>query len=375
MNARSKQGRVTLLVATAKGAFVLTGSATRTTWQLTGPIFFGQLVNHLVRDSRDRKTLLAGVRTGHLGPTIFRSIDGGKNWQEAKRPPAFPKVKRAEEQRTVENAFWLTPGHADEPETWYCGTVPDGLFRSEDGGLTWNAVAGFNEAPGRLAWGIGAVPGGPITHSLLVDPRDPSHLYVGLSTGGTFESLDRGLTWRGLNRGIRADFLPDPHPEFGHDPHCIAMAPSDPDRLYQQNHCGIYRLDRPGEDWQRIGNHMPPAIGDIGFPIAVHPRDPDTVWVFPMDGTSIWPRTSPEGKPAVYRSRDGGRTWRRYDRGFPGRHGWFTVYRQGMAVDRREPAGIYLGTTSGEVWASRDEGETWSPIASHLPRVLAVEIG
>lgn len=372
---RAERGAVTLLIATSKGAFRLAASAARKSWTLTGPMFFGQVVNHLVRDPRDGKTLMAGVRTGHLGPTVFRSTDGGKTWREAAHPPAFRKVKRGEAKRAVENVFWLTPGHADEPRTWYCGTIPDGLFRSEDEGLTWTPVAGFNDAPGRAAWGIDAVPGGPITHSVLVDPHDLMHLYVGISTGGTFESRDRGKTWRALNLGIHADFLPDPYPEFGHDPHCIVLAPGAPDRLYQQNHCGIYRLDRPSDEWQRIGKHMPAAVGDIGFPIAVHPRDPDTVWVFPMDGTSIWPRTSPEGKPAVYRSRDGGRNWTRHDRGFPRRQGWFTVYRQGLAVDRRDPAGVYLGTTSGEVWSSRDEGETWSPIASHLPRVLAVEVG
>ncbi len=338
-------------------------------------MLFGNIVSHVVRDPRDGQTLVAGARTGHLGPTVFRSLDTGDTWHEAKRPPAFRKARAGEEKRAVEHVFWLTPGHPSEPLTWYCGTIPDGFFESPDGGLTWRPVAGFNDAPGRSGWGIGAVPGGPITHSVIVDPRDPGHLYLAVSSAGTFESRDRGKTWRGLNRGIRADFLPDPYPEFGHDPHCMIMAPSDPDRLYQQNHCGIYRLDRPAETWTHIGEHMPAAIGDIGFPIAVHPRDRDTVWVFPMDGTSVWPRTSPGGKPAVYRSRDGGRRWTRHDRGFPKRHAWLTVYRQAMAVDGLSPAGLYLGTTSGAVWASSDEGESWSQIVSHLPRILALEVG
>ncbi len=367
--------RPTLLVGTAKGAFFLHGDAQRARWKLTGPMLYGHLVNHVVRDPRDGKTLLAGARTGHLGPTVFRSEDHGATWHEARRPPAFGKARAGDEQRAVENVFWLTPGHPAEPLTWYCGTIPDGLFESRDGGQVWKPVPGFNDAPTRPDWRIGAVPGGPITHSVIVDPRDPRHLYLSVSSAGSFESCDRGKTWRGLNGGIQADFLPDPDPEFGHDPHCMVMAPSDPDRLYQQNHCGIYRLDRPAVMWARIGQQMPPAIGDIGFPIAVHPRDPDTVWVFPMDGTSVWPRVCPEGRPAVYRTRDGGRRWTRHDRGFPRRHGWFTVYRQGMAVDGRSPAGIYVGTTSGEIWASSDEGASWSPIAAHLPRILAVEVG
>ena len=375
MAKRTGTASPTLLIATAKGAFSLTGSARRAHWKQSGPMLFGHIVSHVVRDPRDGQTLVAGARTGHLGPTVFRSQDAGATWHEAKRPPAFRKARAGEEKRAVEHVFWLTPGHPSEPLTWYCGTIPDGLFESRDGGLTWRPVTGFNDAPERSGWGIGAVPGGPITHSVIVDPRDPRHLYLAVSSGGTFESRDRGKTWHGLNRGIRADFLPDPYPEFGHDPHCMVMAPSDPERLYQQNHCGIYRLDRPAETWTHVGEHLPAEIGDIGFPIAVHPRDRDTVWVFPMDGTSVWPRTSPGGKPAVYRSRDGGRKWTRHDRGFPKRHGWLTVYRQAMAVDGLSPAGLYLGTTSGAVWASSDEGESWSEIASHLPRILALEVG
>ncbi|MGH8509237.1 MAG: glycosyl hydrolase [Gammaproteobacteria bacterium] len=369
------RGKVSLLIATAKGAFILVGNPRRSAWTLQGTWLFGQVVNHVVRDHRDGRTLLVGTRTGHLGPTVLRSEDNGKTWEEARRPPAFRKARGDEPKRVVEHTFWLTPGHPSEPRVWYCGTVPVGLFRSEDGGVTWRGVAGFNDCPDMPRWGIGSPPGGPFTHSVLVDPCDPKHLYLGLSTGGVFESRDRGKTWTALNRGVLADFLPDPYPEFGHDPHCVVMSPADPNRLYQQNHCGIYRLDRPGETWERIGVPMPKGIGDIGFPIAAHPRDPDTLWVFPMDGTRVWPRTSPDGKPAAYRSRDAGRRWVRQDRGFPNRHAWFTVYRQALAVDRHDPVGVYLGTTGGEIWASRDEGERWAPIARHLPKVLAVEVG
>jgi photosystem II stability/assembly factor-like uncharacterized protein len=219
---------------------------------------------------------------------------------------------------------------------------------------------------------IGSTPGGPLTHSILVDPRDPAHLYIGLSTGGFFESLDGGSSWKPLNKGVAAYFLPVKDPEYGHDPHCVALHPAKPDRLYQQNHCGIYRLDRPSEAWKRIGRAMPKEVGDIGFPIVLHPRDPDTVWVFPMDGTTVWPRTSPGGRPAAYRTRDAGRTWQRQDRGLPPKQALFTVMRQAFTADAFDPVGLYFGTTSGEIWMSPDEGITWRALAAHLPYVLSV---
>jgi len=165
----------------------------------------------------------------------------------------------------------------------------------------------------------------------------------------------------------------DPAQPTFHDPHCVRMCPSNPDRLYQQNHCGIYRLDRPGEDWVDIGTGMPKSVGAVGFPLVAHPREPDTLWVFPMDGTDVWPRVAPAGKPAAYRSLDGGRTWRRQNEGFPASQAWWTVKRQAMCVDGREPAGVYLGTTSGEIWGSRDEGRTWRCLARHLPHIYAME--
>ena len=188
-----------------------------------------------------------------------------------------------------------------------------------------------------------------------------------------FESLDKGASWKPLNKGSTVDFLPDPNPEYGHDPHCLRLHPVSPDVLYQQNHCGIYRMERGKGVWERIGRNMPKKVGDIGFPIVLHPRDPSTVWVFPMDGTTVWPRTSPGGKPAAYVTRNSGKTWRRLDVGLPESQGWFTVKRQAMTGDLSDPVGLYFGTTSGEVWASRDEGAKWVCIARHLPQIHAVE--
>ena len=364
--------RITLLVATRKGMWTLTSDAARNRWSLAGPRFLGHNVHHVVADPRDGRIWLAAARTGHLGPTVFRSIDRGRTWTEASKPPAF----RAGSGRTVDHTFWLEPGHRNEPGSWYAGTSPQGLFRSTDGGATWAGVAGFNEHPQRKAWCGGdqdGTPDGAKLHSILVDPRDAGHLYIAMSSGGVFESTDGGADWKPLNRGVRADFLPEPAPEFGHDPHCVRFAGGQPDRLWQQNHCGLYRLDRPSIEWLDIGGGMPKSVGSVGFPIVPHPRDPDTAWILPMDGTDVWPRVSPGGRPAVYRTLDGGRTWRRQDRGLPAKQAWWTVKRQAMTADGRDPAGVYFGTTGGEVWGSRDEGRTWRCLARNLPQIQAVE--
>ncbi len=370
------EGPVTLLIATRKGAWFLKGDSGRRSWKTEGPVFLGHIVHHMVLDPRDRRTLLVAARTGHLGPTVFRSTDAGQSWTEASKPPAFPKAPEGEKGRVVDHVFWLTPGHAGDRDVWYAGTSPQGLFRSADGGDTWESVAGFNDHPMYPAWTGGeqdGTPDGPKLHSILIDPRDARHLYIGMSSGGVFESTDQGGDWKPLNAGCRADFLPDPYPEYGHDPHRVLLHPAAPDVLYQQNHCGIYRMDRREGIWVRIGESMPKDVGDIGFPIVLHRRDPKTVWVFPMDGTEVWPRVSPDGKPAVYVTRDSGQTWQRLDRGLPPSQAWFTVKRQAMAADAHDPVGVYFGTTSGEVWASANEGADWTCIARHLPHIYAIE--
>ncbi len=368
--------RVLLLVATRKGAWLYHGDAARKTWRADGPHFLGHVVSQLVLDPRDGRTLLAAAKTGHLGPTVFRSTDRGRSWKEAARPPAFAKAAEGEKGRSVDHTFWLAPASAAEPGVWYAGTSPQGLFRSEDGGLSWAPFSSINDDAQFRKW-MGTVqdgtPDGPKLHSIMVDPRDPAHLYFGMSGGGVHESTDGGQNWTPLLQGLdvvegfdRAD------PSF-HDPHCVRMCPSNPDRLYQQNHCGIYRLDRSSDSWVRIGRSMPKRVGDIGFPLVVHPRDDNTLWVFPMDGTTVWPRTSPGGKPAVYATRNGGKTWQRLDAGLPREQAWWTVKRQAMTADASDPLGLYFGTTSGELWMSRDEGRRWVCIAQHLPEIYAVD--
>jgi hypothetical protein len=371
--------KMLVLVGTRKGAWIYRGDSSRRSWRTDGPHFLGQCFNHLLLDPRDRRTLLAAVKTGHLGPTIFRSTDFGRHWQEAAKPPAFVKVESAgtgPAARAVDHTFWLTPGHASEPGVWYAGTSPQGLFRSSDAGVSWEPFSIINDDPEFRSW-MGSekdgTPDGPKLHSIIVDPRDPKHLYIGMSGGGFHESLDGGVSWSRLIEGMEVfEGMDKAVPSF-HDPHCVRLCPTNPDRLYQQNHCGIYRLDRPSRTWQRIGVNMPKKIGDIGFPIEVHPRNDNTAWVFPMDGTMVWPRTSPDGAPAAFVTRNGGKTWQRQANGLPDKQAWWTVKRQAMATDTCDPVGVYFGTTSGELWFSRDEGKRWLPLAARLPEIYSVE--
>jgi photosystem II stability/assembly factor-like uncharacterized protein len=369
-----------LYITTRKGFWIATANADRRSWSLRGPTFLGQQCHHLVLDPRDRRTMLCASRQWHLGPTVFRSTDGGETWKEAATPPQFPKGEPRG--RAVDHVFWLTPGHASEPDVWYCGTSPKGLFRSDDGGVSWAPISGFNDHPEQHLW-VGSdkdeTPDGGKLHSILVDPRDAAHLYLSMSGGGTFESTDRGASWAPLNLGVELGYAP-PKTDgteylYGHDPHCVIQHPANPDRLWMQNHCGIYKIDRPGERWSRVGNAMPKEIGDVGFPVVSHPRDPDTAWVFPMDGTGDWPRTSPGGKPAVYMTRDGGESWKRQDAGFPREQAWWTVKRQAMCIDAGNPVGLYFGTTNGEVWSSDDEGASFHLLFRDLPHIYSVTLG
>jgi photosystem II stability/assembly factor-like uncharacterized protein len=367
-----------ILVATRKGAWLFHGDAKRNAWVADGPYFLGHNISHVQLDPRDGRTLLAAAKTGHLGPTVFRSTDVGRNWKEARQPPAFAKpAADGPPARSVDHTFWLTPGHASECDTWYAGTSPQGLFRSEDSGVSWVPLPAVNDDPQLREW-MGTVqdgtPDGPKLHSVIVDPRDASHLYFAMSGGGVHESRDAGRSWNTLVQGMEVVEGFDAATVTFHDPHCVRLCPSNPDRLYQQNHCGIYRLDRPNDTWQRIGRKMPKRVGDIGFPMVVHPRDADTAWVFPMDGTSVWPRTSPDGRPAAYVTRNAGRTWQRLDEGLPESQAWWTCKRQAMTVDAQTNPALYLGTTSGELWIGRDEGARWSNIARHLPEIYAVEV-
>lgn len=364
-----------LLVGTRKGFWMLHADDARVAWTIDGPHFLGNLIHHARLDPRDGRTLLVAARTGHLGPTVFRSSDHGRTWCEAETPPAFDKAPGG---RVLDHVFWLEPGHADRPGEWWAGSSPQGLFRSEDGGCSWQGVNSFNAHPKRKDWCGGdqdGTPDGPKLHSIIIDPRDPAHMFLSMSSGGTFESSDNGDDWRPINRGVRADFQPDPDLEYGHDPHCVRMASGRPGRLYQQNHCGLFRRDETDDSWSEIGQSVRNAMPqrDIGLGLALHPRDPDTLWTFPMDATGVWSRVSPGGEPGVLRSRDGGASWQWLNAGLPAEQAWYTVKRQALASDTGDPVGVYFGTTNGELWGSADEGDSWRCIVSHLPEIYTVE--
>lgn len=382
------------IAATRKGAWALRRKGKKgTSFTLGEPWFFGHQVHTVVQDPRGEGTLLAAVKTGHLGPTIQRSADGGRTWQESKQPPKFktpeeymgsklPEDDPRRKGRTVDHVFSIAPGHAKTPGRWYAGTSGIGLFRSDDDGVTWQAVEGFNDKPELRTWSYEfseMTPDGSKCHSVQVHPSGPDFLVVALSGGGIFVSEDCGGDWRPVNLGVAMDFAPPKEDgseyEYGHDPHDLVVHPAKPSRWYHQNHCGLYRLDwKKGaapQRWKRMGKKMPKEVGDIGFPMTCHPRDPDMCWVVPMDGGSVWPRTSVGGRPAVYRTDDGGASWKRLDKGLPER-AWYTVYRQGMAHDGRDPLGLAFGTSSGELWFSDDLGACWRPIARHLPRLWSV---
>lgn len=382
------------IIGTKKGAWPLrrTGAGP-TDWRADAPWFFGCEVHVIVQDPRGSGTLLAAVSTGHLGPTVHRSTDGGKTWKEVARPPKF---KTAEEYansaldaddprrkgRAVQHVFCFAPGHASTPGRWYAGTSGIGLFRSDDDGETWYGVDGFNDLPVLRKWSYDfsmMTPDGAKCHSVQVHPTEPATILVGNSGGGIFVSRDDGATWAPVNLGVAMDFAPPLPPgeehETGHDPHDVVIHPAKPDRWYHQNHCGIYRLDwNPSaakQRWTRIGDNMPRDIRDIGFPMTCHPRNPDMCWVVPMDGGTVWPRTSVGGKPAVYRTSDGGATWERQANGLPA-SAWYTIYRQGMASDGRDPLGLAFATSCGDVFFSADLGATWHEILRGLPRAWSV---
>jgi hypothetical protein len=256
--AKPSSTRLVVFVATRKGAWLFHGDAKRKAFTADGPHFLGHNISHVKLDPRDGRTLLAAAKTGHLGPTVFRSTNLGRTWKEAKQPPAFAKPSNELPARSVDHTFWLTPGHASERDTWYAGTSPQGLFRSEDGGVTWAPLPSVNDDAQFRAWMGSAqdgTPDGPKLHSITVDPRDPAHLLFAMSGGGVHESRDAGRSWKTLVKGLQVVEGMDPATITFHDPHCVRQCPSQPDRLYQQNHCGIYRLGRRRQ--RHLGPYRP----------------------------------------------------------------------------------------------------------------------
>jgi photosystem II stability/assembly factor-like uncharacterized protein len=338
----------TILVGTKKGLFLIRDG------ELAGPELPGWSIFHAIRDPRDG-VLYAASNNMVYGGTVHRSADDGESWERAEQIE-LPGHELGE-------VWHVEPGHASEPRTLFLGAAPGALFRSEDSGVSWIAVTGLVEHETRDRWMPGA--GGMCCHSIQIDPVSPRRMYVAISAAGAFRSDDAGETWAPINKGVSADFAPEPFPEVGQCVHKLLLHPADHERLWQQNHCGVYRSDDAGESWERLdGNGLPSSFG---FPIALDPDDPDVAYVIPEDGAEN--RVTSDGRLGVYRTGDGGASWALYGDGLP-EHAWSVVLREGMAWDGHGPV---LGTQSGSVWALRDE--RWSELARDLPPILSVELG
>jgi hypothetical protein len=354
---------VLLAIGTEKGLFLARSEDDRHSWAVSGPHFPMTAVYGAAIDRR-RSTprLLASVTSSHFGPSVATSDDLGASWHEPDQAPlAFPADTGAK----LERVWQLAVGPASEPDLVYAGTEPQGLFRSIDGGATYELVRGLWNHPHREHWGAGF--GGPAVHTILPHPADPQQVLVAMSTGGVYRTGDGGETWTANNTGIRAYFLPDEWPEYGQCVHKVARDSVDPDRLYAQNHHGVYRSDDTGQTWQSIAHGLP---SDFGFPIVTHPHHPGVVYNFPLSADSR--RHPVDERCRVFRSEDAGKTWEALFVGLPEAPFYPSVLRDAMCTDDATTAGVYFGTRSGEVYASRDEGDSWSLVAAHLPDVLCV---
>lgn len=346
-----------LLIGTKKGLFIAT-SANRAEWEIDGPFLRGKEVNHAIWDGRTR-TIYATGNDAWFGCEIMRSNDFGKTWQGATRNPAFP----ADGPLKLERIWHLEAGIEDN--VLWAGIAPAGLFRSADGGVTWDEIKSLNQHPTRDRWFPGA--GGMCLHSIVLDPKNAKRMFAGISAAGVFRTTDGGESWTPANRGTRAEFMPDKFPELGQCVHKLLASPANPRVLYQQNHCGVYRSDNDGESWTEITKGLP---SDFGFPLGLHPRNDQVLYVIPLQGGEF--RCPPEGRLAVYKSSDGGQTWVSLRKGLPQENAYFGVLRDAMSTDAAHPAGVYFGTNTGKVFNTSDEGETWRELADNLPPVYSV---
>jgi photosystem II stability/assembly factor-like uncharacterized protein len=355
---------VLLMVGTTKGAFLFRGGADRRDFEASGPHFPGEQIYALAYDGRaGRRRVLAATESSHWGAVVRSSDDLGRTWTD----PAEGNVRFPEGSGAALTRVWqLQPAGDGLPDTVYAGTEPAALFRSDDGGQTFGLVRELWDHPHRSRWEPGG--GGQCLHTVVPDHADPDRVWVAISTGGVYRTDDGGASWQARNHGVRAEFLPGPDPEFGQCVHKIAQAGGRPDTLYMQNHGGLYRSDDGADSWTDIANGVP---SDFGFPIVAHPHDPDTAYAIPLESSMF--RCTPEARVCVYRTKDTGASWEPLGEGLPQRDAYLTVLRDGFASDGMDPAGLYFGTRTGQVFASADEGERWRLLAEWLPPVLCVK--
>jgi hypothetical protein len=351
-----------LMVGTRKGMWIGTADDERRDWEFTGPHFDMEEVYSCLIDKRGgRPRLFAGASSMWLGPQVRRSDDLGASWQEtANGAVRFPDGTDAK----VERIWQLVPGAEDD--VVYAGSEPGAVWKSTDHGESFTLEQELWDHPHRPQWDAGF--GGQAFHTILPHPTDPQSVTAALSTGGVYQTNDGGASWQPRNKGIRAEFLPEgqQYPEFGQCVHKVTRHPSRPDRLFLQNHGGVYRSDNHGESWESIADGLPSSFG---FAIVVHPREPDTVYVFPISGGDG--RYPPDAKARVWRSRNAGESWEELGNGLPDSF-YVAVMRDAMCADDHDPAGIYFGARNGSVWASADEGDSWRQIVSNLPDVMVV---
>ncbi len=364
---------VRVLVGTRKGAFVLTSDGKRDRWEVCGPHFAGWEVYHLKGSPVDPDRLYASQSSGWFGQQIQRSEDGGKTWAPVGNTFAYDGTTGTHQWYDGTQHPWefkrvwhLEPSLTD-PDTVYAGAEDAALFRTVDGGQTWQELSGLRQHTSGPSWMPGA--GGMGLHTILLDPSHPERMFIAISAAGVFRTDDAGATWRPVNRGLRSEFMPVPDAEVGHCVHRIALHPSRPGVLFMQKHWDVMRSDDAGEAWHEVSGNLP---SDFGFPIDVHAHEPETIYVVPIKSDSE--HFPPDGKLRVYRSRSGGDEWEALTNGLPQRDCYVNVLRDAMAVDSLDACGVYFGTTGGQVYASANGGDSWAPIVRDLPAVLSVEV-
>jgi len=364
---------VRVLVGTRKGAFVLTADEKRKAWNVEGPHFAGWDVFHVKGSPADPNRIYASQTTGWHGQVIQRSNDGGKTWEPVDNKfvyegePGTHKWYDGTPRPFEFKRVWHLEPSLTDPDTVYAGVEDAAIFRSTDGGSSWQELPGLRKHQSAPNWQPGA--GGMCLHTIILDPTNPQRIFAAISAAGAFRSDDAGKTWLPINRGLKSEGIPDPDAEVGHCVHRIAMHPSRPNVLFMQKHWDVMRSDDAGDSWREISGNLP---SDFGFPIDVHPHEPDTIYVVPIKSdTEHFP---PEGKLRVYRSRNGGNEWQALTKGLPQSDCYLNILRDAMAVDALDPGGVYFGTSGGQVYASADAGDSWAPIVRDLPAVLSVEV-
>jgi photosystem II stability/assembly factor-like uncharacterized protein len=363
---------VRVLVGTRKGAFVLTSDERRETWDVAGPHFGGWEVYHVAGSPVDPDRLYASQSTGWFGQLIQRSDDGGQTWEAVGKDFEYAGVPGTHQWYDGTPHPWefarvwhLEPSLTDL-DTVYAGVEDAALFRSTDGGDSWQELRGLREHGSGSQWQPGA--GGMCLHTIIQDPQNAQRMYVAISAAGVFRTDDGGETWEPANAGLLSDGIPSPAAKVGHCVHNLAMHPSRPETLFMQKHWDVMRSDDGAQSWQEVSGNLPT---DFGFPISVHAHEPDTVYVVPITSDSL--HVPPEGKLRVYRSRTGGNEWEALTNGLPQENCYVNVLRDAMAVDSLPECGVYFGTTGGQVYASANSGDSWAPIVRDLPAVLSVE--